>query len=261
MPDELHKIRRFRCSDELWDICERLATERGQSLDELVVGALRELVRQQTPGVGGSVHPQSTPARRGSTRSPSEGPPRGRAPLGGSSLPPPVPQRPVGPPPLPPPARLSPPPPAPLTGSLRPAASGAWPTVGQGVGSLPPMTSPPRAPSASLGPPPPPTVGGTRPRAGGHAVTLWLTYGGARFPVDKDRFIIGRVKAQSDLVIKDPNVSRQHAAIERRGGDFVIQDLGSTNGVVVRGQRIERHAIRDGDAISICDHEIRFTFE
>ena len=50
-------------------------------------------------------------------------------------------------------------------------------------------------------------------------------------PVTKDRFIIGRGKQSSDLTIKDPNVSRQHAMIEFLNGQYYIVDMGSTNGV------------------------------
>jgi pSer/pThr/pTyr-binding forkhead associated (FHA) protein len=101
----------------------------------------------------------------------------------------------------------------------------------------------------------PPVPGRPRPP------TLWITYGGARFPVEKDRFVIGRVKNSSDLVIKDPNVSRHHAAIERRGSEFVLQDLGSTNGIVFMGQRISQRVIEHGDVVYVGDHEIRFGFD
>ena len=95
----------------------------------------------------------------------------------------------------------------------------------------------------------------------GRIPTLWITYAGARFPVQKDRFVIGRVKNASDLVIKDPNVSRHHAIIERRGTEFVLQDLGSTNGIVFRGERVARRILEDGDAVYVGDHELRFSFE
>ena len=91
--------------------------------------------------------------------------------------------------------------------------------------------------------------------------TLWLFYAGARFHVDKDRFVIGRVKNSSDLVIKDPNVSRQHAVIEKHGDVYVIVDLGSTNGVVHEGRRVKQHIIEDGNAFYICEHELRFEFD
>jgi len=87
-----------------------------------------------------------------------------------------------------------------------------------------------------------------------------IFYRGQQFPITKDRFVIGRGKQTSDLTIKDPNVSRQHAMIEFVGGQYFIIDLGSTNGVEYGGQRIQRKAINDGDVIRICEHELTFTF-
>ena len=74
----------------------------------------------------------------------------------------------------------------------------------------------------------------------------------------KDRFIIGRGKQSSDLTIKDPNVSRQHAMIEFLNGQYYIVDMGSTNGVEYNGQRVQRRVINDGDMFRVCDHELRF---
>lgn len=88
---------------------------------------------------------------------------------------------------------------------------------------------------------------------------MFLYYGGERFPVSKDRFIIGRGKQSSDLTIKDPNVSRQHAMIELLNGQYYIVDMGSTNGVEYQGQRVQRRVINDGDVFMVCDHELRFS--
>lgn len=59
---------------------------------------------------------------------------------------------------------------------------------------------------------------------------------------------IGR-RAECDLVLTDPLVSRQHARVEpapdRRG--HILVDLGSTNGTLVAGQRITRHSLQPGD--------------
>jgi neural Wiskott-Aldrich syndrome protein len=88
---------------------------------------------------------------------------------------------------------------------------------------------------------------------------MYLYYGGERFAVNKDRFIIGRGKQSSDLTIKDPNVSRQHAMIELLNGQYYIVDMGSTNGVEYQGQRVQRRVINDGDIFIVCDHEIRFS--
>ncbi len=91
--------------------------------------------------------------------------------------------------------------------------------------------------------------------------TLTITYQGEVFQVNKDRFIIGRGKQTSDLTIKDPNVSRQHAMIEFLSGQYYIVDMGSTNGVEYKGQRVQRKVISDGDTFKVCDHELRFSFQ
>jgi pSer/pThr/pTyr-binding forkhead associated (FHA) protein len=108
-------------------------------------------------------------------------------------------------------------------------------------------------PMARGGPPPP-----APPR--GAATQLAIYYGGERFPINKDRFIIGRGKQSSDLTIKDPNVSRQHAMVEFLSGQYYVVDMGSTNGVEYAGQRIQRKVINEGDVFRICDHELRFSF-
>lgn len=61
---------------------------------------------------------------------------------------------------------------------------------------------------------------------------------------------IGR-QAGNDLVLDLPRVSRRHARIERRGDDFVLSDLGSTNGTFVAGKRVEEQILRPGDTIRI----------
>jgi pSer/pThr/pTyr-binding forkhead associated (FHA) protein len=90
--------------------------------------------------------------------------------------------------------------------------------------------------------------------------TLHIIYQGQRYPVTKDRFIVGRGKQSSDMTIKDPNVSRQHAMVEYLNGQYYMVDMGSTNGVEYNGQRIARKAIAEGDLFRICDHEIRFSY-
>jgi len=92
------------------------------------------------------------------------------------------------------------------------------------------------------------------------AGTLSVIYHGERLPVNKDRFVIGRGKQSSDLTLKDPNVSRQHAMVEFQNGVYFMVDMGSTNGVEFNGQRIARKQITEGDVFKICDHEMRFTY-
>jgi pSer/pThr/pTyr-binding forkhead associated (FHA) protein len=116
---------------------------------------------------------------------------------------------------------------------------------------------------ARRGPPPlaPPRSAAPAPRsAAASSGALSIHYQGEVFPVTKDRFIIGRGKQTSDLTIKDPNVSRQHAMIEFSNGQYYIVDMGSTNGVEFNGQRIQRRSIGEGDIYKVCDHELRFSF-
>ena len=98
------------------------------------------------------------------------------------------------------------------------------------------------------------------PPAMTHGSQLSVIYQGEKLPVTKDRFVIGRGKQSSDLTLKDPNVSRQHAMIEFQNGVYFMVDMGSTNGVEFNGQRIARKQIAEGDVYRICDHDILFTY-
>ncbi len=89
---------------------------------------------------------------------------------------------------------------------------------------------------------------------------LNVIYQGDKMSISKDRFVIGRGKQSSDLTLKDPNVSRQHAMIEFQNGVYFMVDMGSTNGVEYNGQRIARKQIAEGDVFRICDHDLRFTY-
>ena len=93
-----------------------------------------------------------------------------------------------------------------------------------------------------------------------HGSQLTVIYQGEKVAVNKDRFVIGRGKQSSDLTLKDPNVSRQHAMIEYQNGVYFMVDMGSTNGVEYNGQRIARKQIAEGDIFRICDHDLRFTY-
>jgi len=53
-----------------------------------------------------------------------------------------------------------------------------------------------------------------------------------------------------DVVLNDPEVSRQHARLIRRGDEFLVQDLGSTNGTFVDGQRL------GGDAVPVAPGQV-----
>lgn len=81
---------------------------------------------------------------------------------------------------------------------------------------------------------------------------------GRRTVLSGDRLVIGRSR-ECDLVVDDPNVSRQHLELRREGTSWVLADLGSTNGVKVNGRRVEQASLESGDEIALgVSH---FTFE
>ncbi|MEO8431387.1 MAG: FHA domain-containing protein [Acidobacteriota bacterium] len=72
---------------------------------------------------------------------------------------------------------------------------------------------------------------------------------GRIFPVDKPRVIIGRQDA--DVSVEDPEVSRQHAAIEIAGDRVLLLDLGSTNGTFVGDERVTEIALENQSEFSV----------
>ncbi|MCU0658359.1 MAG: VWA domain-containing protein [Polyangiaceae bacterium] len=73
----------------------------------------------------------------------------------------------------------------------------------------------------------------------------------------RGRLVIGR-GVSCDLAIPSPSLSRQHAVIEQVGGQFWLVDLGSTNGIEVKGARVQRHLLAHGDQFSVVDTTFRF---
>jgi pSer/pThr/pTyr-binding forkhead associated (FHA) protein len=76
-------------------------------------------------------------------------------------------------------------------------------------------------------------------------------------PLTQDALTIGRGET-NDVALDDRKASRQHARIERRGDDFVLRDLGSTNGTFAGAMRVTEHTLHDGDSIRIGDARIVF---
>jgi len=71
---------------------------------------------------------------------------------------------------------------------------------------------------------------------------------GRAFPLDGSRIRAGKSSA-CDLVIEDPAISREHFEIERRGEEFVLCDLGSTNGTMLDGTRVREAYLHPGAVI------------
>lgn len=80
---------------------------------------------------------------------------------------------------------------------------------------------------------------------------------GARFTLAEHAISIGR-KPESNIVLADPNVSRNHAEIRPHGDTFVLVDLGSTNGSKVNGVRVDQRVLQDGDELTFGNTQMRF---
>jgi hypothetical protein len=74
---------------------------------------------------------------------------------------------------------------------------------------------------------------------------------GVTFALEGDQLVIGRDAAHA-VSINDAEVSRKHARLTFQGGKYVIEDLGSTNGTFVNGQRLVSPAVlKPGDVVSL----------
>jgi pSer/pThr/pTyr-binding forkhead associated (FHA) protein len=83
---------------------------------------------------------------------------------------------------------------------------------------------------------------------------------GMVFDLTKEITTLGRDVA-NDIVLGDPEVSRQHSRITRTPGGYVLEDMGSTNGTFVNGERLAApRVLREGDLIGLSE-KVTLTFE
>ncbi len=115
----------------------------------------------------------------------------------------------------------------------------APPPVGPSIYNPPMPTYNPPAPAYAAGP-------------------AFLLYGGQRYTLTSDQFVIGSATGQ--LVIDDPAISQPHACVLRRNGTYYIKDLGSVTGIEYRGMMIDNKRIDEGDVFRLGGHELRFTY-
>jgi len=79
---------------------------------------------------------------------------------------------------------------------------------------------------------------------------------GKTYQLDQEETIVGRDLA-NDIAISDPEVSRRHARFMRKDENFLIEDLGSTNGTFLNGERISSpQQLRSGDVITLGENVV-----
>jgi hypothetical protein len=98
-------------------------------------------------------------------------------------------------------------------------------------------------------------IAGATPRADdtlsvGGTNLPWVEVGSTTYALSRPTTRIGR-DTEADLRIDDPGISRRHAELRRSGGDVTVVDLGSTNGVVVDGERVDEARLRDGSRVTL----------
>ncbi len=83
---------------------------------------------------------------------------------------------------------------------------------------------------------------------------------GLSFALTRESLRVGRDPGV-DIVLRDQTVSRQHATLDQRGGQWSVTDLGSTNGTAVGGQRLQpqqKVTLQPGTTVQFGDVVCRF---
>ena len=92
------------------------------------------------------------------------------------------------------------------------------------------------------------------------AAKLILSMDGAvlkEYVLNKERMTIGR-KPHNDVVIDNLAVSGEHAAIVTILNDSFLEDLDSTNGVMVNGTQVKKHFLQNNDVIEIGKYKLKY---
>jgi hypothetical protein len=87
-------------------------------------------------------------------------------------------------------------------------------------------------------------------------VTLTVT-GGGTHTITSPKVVIGRSR-DCELRIADLNASRRHAEVRREADAYWIVDLGSMNGTLLNGRRVEKERLEEGDKITLGSTDIVF---
>ena len=100
----------------------------------------------------------------------------------------------------------------------------------------------------------------SQPHAHGKLVITMQGVPDREVPLNGDRLLLGRGE-EADVRIDSVFVSRYHALIVRDNGQYLMLDLGSTNGLLVNSRRILRRALRHRDLIQVGPARVMYINE
>jgi pSer/pThr/pTyr-binding forkhead associated (FHA) protein len=83
---------------------------------------------------------------------------------------------------------------------------------------------------------------------------------GCEYPLQSDRVTMGRGPGV-DLAFDDSCMSRQHVALELASKGYRLRDLGSTNGVLLNGSRVQVGDLKHGDRFEIGEHVFQYVLD
>ena len=80
---------------------------------------------------------------------------------------------------------------------------------------------------------------------------------GRDYPISYTPVTLGR-DSLSGISFPDPKMSRQHAALVWAGSEFIVKDLGSTNGTFVNDKRVKQAVLANGDKLKLGNTVFEF---
>lgn len=79
----------------------------------------------------------------------------------------------------------------------------------------------------------------------------------SEWPLDEKDIMIGR-GPDCHIILEDSQVSWRHAKIVKAYGGYMVEDLGSTNGLTVNSRRVNKQMLKYGDVVKIGAHDLCF---
>lgn len=98
---------------------------------------------------------------------------------------------------------------------------------------------------------PPPRSSGSAPKPRYALRFISGKYAGGEFPLDEGREVVIGRSSDLDMVLVEEMVSRRHARILQSATGILIEDLGSTNGTFVNGEKVLRVQLKEGDRVLV----------